>query len=86
MQRAMCGGTVLLIGALLCVFLGAACAESKGPGKRRGGLPGSRPDPAPALGAHAPNFKLKTLEGDREVELASFKGRRPVVLVFGSYT
>lgn len=46
----------------------------------------SRPDLAPALGSVAPNFTLKTLDGKREVELASFRGKKPVVLVFGSYT
>jgi peroxiredoxin len=34
----------------------------------------------------APDFKLKTKEGKGEVQLSSFKGKRPVVLVFGSYT
>ncbi len=45
-----------------------------------------RPDFAPALGAMAPNFTLKTLKGEREVELAAFRGVKPVVLVLGSYT
>lgn len=45
-------------------------------------------DAAPALGAAAPNFKLKThtTGNPREVELADFKGNRPVILIFGSYT
>ena len=45
-------------------------------------------DKAPALGAEAPSFKLKKYGGqdENEVELASFKGSKPVVLVFGSYT
>ncbi len=38
------------------------------------------------VGDTAPDFKLKTRDGDREVQLAAFKGKRPVVLVFGSYT
>lgn len=38
------------------------------------------------VGVDAPGFKLKTADGKKEVELASFKGKRPVVLVFGSYT
>lgn len=46
----------------------------------------NRPDLAPALGSVAPNFTLKTLDGKREVELSSFLGKKPVVLVFGSYT
>lgn len=46
----------------------------------------NRPDLAPTLGSEAPNFTLKTLDGEREVELTSFHGKKPVVLVFGSYT
>lgn len=46
----------------------------------------SRPDTAPKVGSEAPNFKLKVLDGDKELELSSFKGKKPVVLVFGSYT
>ncbi|MBI4563758.1 MAG: hypothetical protein HY716_03575 [Planctomycetes bacterium] len=44
-----------------------------------------------APGTAAANFDLKKLksspdEKDERVELASFKGRKPVVLIFGSYT
>ena len=38
------------------------------------------------VGEFAPDFTLKMKEGNRDVKLSSFKGRRPVVLVFGSYT
>lgn len=38
-------------------------------------------------GDTAPKFKLKTLDGKSEVELAGLlKGKKPIVLVFGSYT
>jgi hypothetical protein len=40
----------------------------------------------PALGAPAPDFQLKTQEGDRTFRLSQFKGQKPVVLVFGSFT
>ncbi len=43
-------------------------------------------DGAPKVGDQAHLFKLHTLEGDREVDLASFAGNKPVVLFFGSYT
>ena len=46
----------------------------------------SRRDDAPAVGALAPQFTLKRMESDDTVDLASFKGKKPVVLVFGSYT
>jgi hypothetical protein len=37
-------------------------------------------------GDMAPDFHLRTLDRSREVSLASFRGRKPVVLIFGSYT
>ena len=37
-------------------------------------------------GKTAPDFKLKSLDGKRTVQLSSFAGRKPVALVFGSYT
>jgi peroxiredoxin len=43
-------------------------------------------DDAPAVGSEAPNFKLKTADGKSEIELTSLRGKKPVVLVFGSYT
>jgi hypothetical protein len=37
-------------------------------------------------GDQAPDFRLPTLDRSSQVELSSFRGSRPVVLVFGSYT
>ncbi len=37
-------------------------------------------------GKPAPNFKLKSLDGKRHVELTSFASNKPVALLFGSYT
>ena len=37
-------------------------------------------------GALAPDFTLPTLDRASRVRLSSFRGSRPVVLVFGSYT
>jgi peroxiredoxin len=37
-------------------------------------------------GDKAPDFTLETLDGRRKVNLASYQGNRPVVLIFGSYT
>lgn len=39
-----------------------------------------------APGDMAPDFRLPSLDHSRVVELASFRGLQPVVLVFGSYT
>jgi|SRR5579884_1970620 len=38
------------------------------------------------VGSPAPDFRLKTLDRASEVSLSSFRGAKPVVLVFGSYT
>jgi hypothetical protein len=37
-------------------------------------------------GDPAPDFDLPTVEKDRHVRLSDFRGKQPVVLVFGSYT
>jgi peroxiredoxin len=38
------------------------------------------------VGDQAPDFKLRTKDGRKDVQLSSTAGKRPVVLVFGSYT
>jgi hypothetical protein len=38
------------------------------------------------LGDAAPDFTLPTADKKSEMHLATFRGRMPVVLVFGSYT
>jgi hypothetical protein len=38
------------------------------------------------VGDQAPDFKLKALDGQEEFELGSFAGKKPVLLIFGSYT
>lgn len=43
-------------------------------------------DTAPKVGDDAPNFKLAMHDGDKDLELTSLRGKKPVVLVFGSYT
>ena len=50
---------------------------------------GERPGESAATaeeGQLAPDFKLKSVDGKREVQLSSFAGKRPVALIFGSYT
>lgn len=37
-------------------------------------------------GNPAPDFRLPLLDGSGSVQLSSFRGNRPVVLIFGSYT
>jgi len=38
------------------------------------------------VGDVAPDFTLKSPDGKTEQTLSSFKGKKPVALVFGSYT
>jgi peroxiredoxin len=38
------------------------------------------------MGDEAPDFILETYERNDRVTLSSFRGDRPVVLIFGSYT
>lgn len=72
---------ILLILALLAA--GDIASGQQRPGRRGGDL--RTPDTL-RVGDAAPDFKLKTKDGSREVTLSSFKGKRPVVLIFGSYT
>ncbi len=51
--------------------------------RRREGLIRAR---APKAGAMAPAFTLKTVDGKKEERLSSYKGKKPVALIFGSYT
>jgi hypothetical protein len=39
-----------------------------------------------AAGDMAPDFRLPTLDHKATVQLSSFRGSQPVVLIFGSYT
>ena len=41
---------------------------------------------APKVGDLAPDFELYDVNGENPVRLSSFKGKRPVALVFGSFT
>lgn len=54
--------------------------------------PGGRPDrPANregnlSVGDPAPDFALPSVDGKSRMQLGSFRGKRPVALIFGSYT
>ena len=37
-------------------------------------------------GQYAPTFELKSLDGEDTFDLRTFRGERPVILFFGSYT
>ncbi len=73
----------LLIVSAAAALTATAWSQPAGKSKAKG----ERPQEGKLQpGDDAPNFKLKKLNADEEVELASFRGKRPVVLVFGSYT
>ena len=40
----------------------------------------------PSVGRLAPDFTLRTFDGDKSIRLARFRGKKPVVLIFGSFT
>jgi hypothetical protein len=44
------------------------------------------PFPGPRVGASAPDFTLPTQDGNGEITLSQFRGKKPVVLIFGSFT
>jgi hypothetical protein len=46
----------------------------------------ARETKAPAVGDEAPDFELPLRGSTARVRLSSFRGTRPVALIFGSYT
>jgi hypothetical protein len=44
------------------------------------------PYEGPKLGEEAPDFVLPTADGKHQLSLAEFRGKKPVVLIFGSFT
>ncbi|MBI3839640.1 MAG: hypothetical protein HY288_17095 [Planctomycetia bacterium] len=78
----------LAVGLCLgCVAASSAAAQESLRGPRR---PGAGDDPrregALKAGDLAPDFTLSTLDGKRKITLSDFRGKRPVALMFGSYT
>jgi peroxiredoxin len=41
---------------------------------------------APKPGDVAPDFELRDVNGENPIRLSDFRGQKPVVLVFGSFT
>ncbi len=41
---------------------------------------------APNAGNTAPDFRLRDVNDENPVRLSDFRGRKPVALIFGSYT
>ena len=67
-------------------MLDAAGAELTGPLRQAMEAVVLRDEMGPGVGETPPDFNLKRMGSEERVRLSSFKGRRPVALVFGSYT
>lgn len=77
--------------ALSTVFCGLALglAQSEEKYDREVNTPPAKGERYPTrlkLGDPAPDFTLADPKGKNEVTLSSFKDKKPVVLIFGSYT
>ena len=46
----------------------------------------ARDETGPKEGESPPDFNLKRMSSEEKVRLSGFKGKRPVALIFGSYT
>lgn len=78
---------VLLVVAALAVLFGVAVWKIGGPSMLLGMLRyDERREGTFKVGDKAPDVSLVRLDGKGRVELARSFGRRPMVLVFGSYT
>ena len=76
------------VGALLCAPVVFAQPEDSA---KRGGRTNEKAQqvkkrPALIVGQTAPSFALKSLDGKSETDTSSFRGQRPIILFFGSYT
>jgi len=75
----------------LATFTLFGCAAPAGPGPetdadQQQAKRETPEDSAPKSGQQAPLMKLRTMDGSAEVDLAGLVGKRPVLLMFGSYT
>ena len=41
---------------------------------------------APKVGDTGPDFELRDVNGHNPIRLSDFRGKKPVALIFGSYT
>ncbi len=72
-------GLILILAVFLALaFIPACVAGQMDRFQQDGG--------APEVGDVAPTFKLKTLGGQREVDIKKLIGKKPIILIFGSYT
>jgi hypothetical protein len=76
------------IAALGILFVAARIIADQGRGDEVNAPParGERHQDSLKVGDPAPDFTLPDPQGTRQVTLSTFRGKKPVVLVFGSYT
>lgn len=76
------------LAAGLCFHLlfSTALAQQKDGDPRRPARESPRREGTLKGGDVAPDFTLGSLDGKQKVRLSDFRGKRPVALVFGSYT
>ena len=72
------GMRLLAIGCAAILLSAPAAAGQRGRDRPREG--------SLKVGDEAPDFELRRLDGKGKVKLSSFKDKKPVALVFGSYT
>ena len=79
---------ILFILSLIVVITTSGALTAQQPGRDGAAKVQRAPreDKGPKAGAVAPVFKLMSLDGKEPFDLESFKGKKPVVLFFGSYT
>jgi len=88
-SRTLCCGVVAALALLLAT--GSAWSGQRRP-RTRPGARGVQRRRVPRFedklkpGDLAPDFELKSLDGKQTVRLSSFRGKKPVLLIFGSYT
>ena len=73
---------IVFLFLIFTVFTGISCFAQDSTKKSTE----EKVDNAPIVGEIAPTFKLMSLDGKEETDLASFQEDKPVVLFFGSYT
>ncbi len=76
---------ILAVFGLSAIAANAAQEDPPENQRRRPGRPAAA-HKAPEAGQVAPTVTLNSLDGKQTVELANFKGKRPVIMFFGSYT
>ncbi len=86
--RKQCGEAVLLVRRALLVQPDSPDAKLTLAECLSGHTPSRSPafDPGPKLKSLAPDFELLDASSSKQIRLSDYRGKRPVVIVFGSYS